>query len=130
MGRVHQVNLGYLVDTHILLWSLHGDRRLKQRHVAILNSPAVTFVSMATAWEIVIKANLGKLDTVGDIEEAIESTGHQVLPVTFDHLRRLRELPNHHRDPFDRLLIAQAMTENMTILTTDGDFAQYDVELA
>ncbi|MEZ5811757.1 MAG: type II toxin-antitoxin system VapC family toxin [Rhizobiaceae bacterium] len=127
MGRVRQVNSGYLVDTHILLWSLHGDRRLKQRHEAILGSSAETFVSMATAWEIVIKVNLGKLDTVGDIEEALKSVGHQVLPVTFDHLRHLRELPTHHRDPFDRLIIAQAKTENMTILTADDEFAKYDV---
>lgn len=119
-----------VVDTHALLWWLADDAALSEPARASIADPAnVPVVSVASLWEIAIKQSLGKLDAPADLPEIIVAEGFTLLPVGAQHAWRVRELPFHHRDPFDRLLIAQAMTERVPILTADASFAVYEVDV-
>lgn len=129
MGRVRQVT-AYLADTHVLIWALDGSKELAAEHVAILNSDAVVFVSIASLWEIAIKTALGKLEAPPKLNDQIEKAGFSILPIELAHIDALKDLPLHHRDPFDRLLIAQARTAGLTILTADRQFERYAVDIA
>ncbi len=124
MSRPH-----YLIDTHVLLWALADDPRLSTPQRTILQRGEGLIVSSATIWEIAIKRGLGKLKLDGDIVETVRTHNIPFLPVSELHAARTERLVDHHRDPFDRLLIAQAQVENLVILTSDPAFAQYDVEL-
>jgi PIN domain nuclease of toxin-antitoxin system len=121
--------LKLLLDTHALLWALAQPRRLSGRAAACLrDAENSVFVSAASTWEIAIKSALGKLD--GDVEAiagAARSIGFKDLPITIAHTVRLRSLPPHHRDPFDRILAAQAVDEGLSIVTHDPAFDPYDV---
>jgi PIN domain nuclease of toxin-antitoxin system len=124
------VNL--LLDTHVLIWWIENNRRLgKRARAEIQNNDAAIWISSATIWEISIKAAIGRLDVHPSFENAlrleIENSGFQSLPVTFDHAFAVRHLPLHHTDPFDRMLIAQAQCEGLTLLTVDSQFADYGV---
>ncbi|MBN9034564.1 MAG: type II toxin-antitoxin system VapC family toxin [Rhizobiales bacterium] len=121
---------GYLVDTHILLWSLDGDYRLQPHHRKAIESGQPLWVSMATLWEIAIKRSLGKLRAPGDLPEKLHMTGYRLLDITTRHIAALEALPHHHRDPFDRMLIAQARAEDLIIVTLDDQFARYAVQLS
>lgn len=118
-----------MVDTHVLLWSLAGEDHLlppvARRALASLATDAV--VSAATAWEIEIKRALGKLSAPDDLPEALAAGGYRALPVSVDHAVAAGRLPPHHRDPFDRMLVAQAVVEGLTIVTGDPHFSPYDV---
>jgi PIN domain nuclease of toxin-antitoxin system len=120
----------FLADTHIILWSISDDRRLSEQHRAILASDAVVFASAASVWEIAIKRSVGKLDAPDDLPTLLPRMQFQPLAVTLQHAHAVGALPLHHGDPFDRLLIAQARFEGLTILTSDSHFAHYDVALA
>jgi PIN domain nuclease of toxin-antitoxin system len=120
----------FLADTHIILWSISDDRRLGEHHRAILASEAVVFVSAASVWEIAIKRSIGKLQSPDDLATLLPRMRFQPLVVTHQHAHAVGNLPPHHGDPFDRLLIAQARVEKLTILTSDSHFARYDVALA
>jgi len=120
----------FLADTHIILWSIADDRRLSEQHRAVLASEAVVFASAASVWEIAIKRSIGKLDAPDDLPTLLPRMKFQPLTVTLQHANAVAGLPRHHGDPFDRLLIAQARLENLTILTSDPHFARYDVALA
>ena len=122
--------LGYLLDTHVLLWSLNGDPRLSRRHFDIIEAGKNLTVSVVSIWEIAIKRSLGKLRTEGELLGNIRSRPIRILPVNEAHAVGTEALPLHHRDPFDRLLISQARHEGLAIVTSDGRFADYDVELA
>ncbi len=119
-----------LLDTHVFLWWWSGDRKL---NLAVRNSisqaPEV-FVSAASVWEIVIKLALGKLRFEDSIRQAIEACQFGELPVAARHAEALQELPRHHSDPFDRMLIAQAKVEALTIVTHDRAFEAYQVPIA
>ncbi|RAZ90593.1 type II toxin-antitoxin system VapC family toxin [Mesorhizobium hawassense] len=119
----------FLADTHIILWSISDDRRLSEQHRAILNSEAVVFASAASVWEIAIKRSIGKLQAPDDLPTLLPRMQFQPLAVTLQHAHAVGDLPPHHGDPFDRLLIAQARLESLTILTSDSHFARYDVAL-
>lgn len=121
---------GYLLDTHTLLWSLDNDRRLSARHRQIIQSEPNVYVSVATLWEIAIKRSLNKLEVSPDINTVIHEAGYHQLGIERAHIDALLPMPLHHRDPFDRMLIAQARVENLSILTSDRHFASYDVALA
>lgn len=122
------MNAGYLLDTHIFLWSMLADTRIAAPVRAILENPQIpVFVSMVTPWEISLKRSIGKLHVTTDIEGAIAAAGFQVLPLSFAHIQQLDRLPLHHRDPFDRMLIAQAKSESLTLVTADKLVLQYDV---
>ena len=119
----------FLADTHIILWSISDDRRLSEQHRAILDSDAVVFASAASVWEIAIKRSIGKLQAPNDLPTLLPRMRFQPLAVTLQHAHAVGDLPPHHGDPFDRLLIAQAQIENLTILTSDSHFTRYDVAL-
>ena len=124
----------YLLDTVVWLWSLDSVDRINQRGREILNSgDEEIYFSAATAWEISIKAALGKLRVPSPPKKCVpafvEKQGLHPLPVTQLHAVGVYDLPPHHHDPFDRLIIAQALAENMTILTADRDFEVYAVEI-
>jgi len=86
-------------------------------------------VSAATAWEIAVKRASGKLDAPGDIADWVRQDGFAELAIEIEHAALSAELPNHHRDPFDRLLVAQARSEELTLVTSDPEIMQYDVEI-
>lgn len=121
-----------LLDTHALLWAAAKDKRVTRRAHSVLNDSRNSFfLSAASAWEIVIKHGTGRLrlpDPPGRfLQRCVQLFSLQTISVTFDHAVRVEILPNHHRDPFDRILIAQAQAENLTILTNDPAFASYPV---
>ena len=116
-----------LLDTHVLLWWM-ADRRLSRRVHAAIASPAnQVFVSAATAWEMSIKQALGRLDAPADLPAQLESNGFMALPITVAHGLAAGALPRHHDDPFDRMLIAQALVEDLTVASRDERFATYGV---
>jgi PIN domain nuclease of toxin-antitoxin system len=118
-----------LVDTHALLWWLTDDPALSKTAREALADPATDVrVSTASVWEIAIKRALGKLTAPDDLPDHIEAAGFAWLPISAEHAWRVRELPPHHRDPFDRLLVAQCLTEGMPIVSGDARFGAYGVE--
>jgi len=123
--------MGILLDTHVLLWWLADDKRLGKEARRLIADPSDTiFVSAATAWEIVIKQALGKLKFEGDLLDAqVDAQGFERLPVHFKHAAAVGDLPPIHRDPFDRMLIAQARMENLRLLTADPDILGYPVNV-
>ncbi|MDB5523096.1 MAG: type toxin-antitoxin system VapC family toxin [Rhizobium sp.] len=121
---------GYLADTHFILWSWHEPKDLPARYAAILASDAPVYASIVSIWEISIKVGIGKLRTVDNVTEKLSQTGFIILPIEPHHAESVRHLPHHHRDPFDRMLIAQAMSENLQIMTADRNFPLYDITVA
>jgi PIN domain nuclease of toxin-antitoxin system len=118
-----------LVDTHILLWWLGDDARLDASRRELISSPDnEAFVSAVTVAEISIKASLHKLAVPDGIAGVAASEGFAPLPFTSAHAEALRLLPWHHKDPFDRMLIAQSMVERMPLLTADPRVREYDIE--
>ncbi len=122
----------YLLDTHVLLWMLQGDSRLSRAATeTICDERNALFFSVASQWEMCIKISLGKLELARDwpriIETQMERNAIDWLPLRKEHPIRLLDLPYIHRDPFDRLLICQALHEGLTLITGDGAIAAYDV---
>lgn len=118
-----------LLDTHILLWALADDPRLGLRHREMLNGAAELYLSAASVWEISIKRSLGKLKAPDELIETARQAGCRPLTITWAHADAAGALPAHHADPFDRLLIAQAQIEAMTLVTADRAFASYGVRV-
>ncbi|MDQ3138621.1 MAG: type II toxin-antitoxin system VapC family toxin [Gemmatimonadota bacterium] len=118
--------MSLLLDTHVLIWWDEGRRLAAQARRAIEDADAV-YVSAASAWEIAIKTALGRLRPSRTVEDAVRESGFLELPVTFRHAARVAVLPAHHRDPFDRLLVAQAEVEALTVVTRDPVFGRYPV---
>jgi PIN domain nuclease of toxin-antitoxin system len=116
------------LDTHAFLWWLDDPQLLsKAAREAIGDGKSTVYVSAAVAWEIAIKRALGKLDAPDDLEAAMAANRFLPLPVTIPHALAVEALANHHRDPFDRLLIAQANYEGLTFVSRDRHAAQYGV---
>ncbi|MFC3631532.1 type II toxin-antitoxin system VapC family toxin [Paracoccus angustae] len=118
-----------LLDTHIVLWAMADDARLSRALRDAIAGAEALFISAATVWEVAIKASLGKLDVPADLFDRALSAGAQPLPISWTHARAVAELPPHHADPFDRLLIAQARTEGLALVSVDRQFGAYDVAL-
>lgn len=118
-----------LLDTQALIWWDTNDPRLGGKARAAIQDATEVYVSSASAWEIVIKTALGKLRTKRRPSNAVAEGGFRELPVSFDHAEAMRELPAHHSDPFDRLIIAAALVEGCSIVTTDEKFRLYDVNV-
>jgi PIN domain nuclease of toxin-antitoxin system len=119
-----------LVDTDVLLWWRCGSPRLPARAGDQIGDPNNDIVvSIISFWEIAIKRALGKLRFLEDFEEVMAEEGFDLLSVGYSHLRHLGDLPPLHRDPFDRLLIAQALAERIPIVTHDRAFAPYGVQI-
>ena len=119
-----------LLDTHAFLWWLQDNRNLgRESRAAIADPENRVFVSAATAWEIAVKRAAGRLVAHGDIGEWIASNGFGALPIDVEHAVASAELPTHHADPFDRLLIAQAVLEGFVLVARDDEIDKYDVEI-
>jgi PIN domain nuclease of toxin-antitoxin system len=122
-----------LLDTHALLWWLDGDRRLSPKaRRAIANESNAILVSAASAWEITTKARLGKLpgaaDVAADVAACVAAQGFLSLDITLLHAQRAGSLSGPHRDPFDRMLIAQSQIEDVALVTDDEAFDAFDVQ--
>jgi PIN domain nuclease of toxin-antitoxin system len=118
-----------LLDTHVVLWWLDDDPRLSSDVANVLLSEPDVFVSSASIWEIAIKQALGKLEGPEDLPERVLTAQFSVLDITARHAIAAARLPPHHRDPFDRVIVAQAAVEGLTIATRDRDVERYDVPL-
>jgi PIN domain nuclease of toxin-antitoxin system len=122
-----------LIDTHALIWFLNGDNNLSEKaKKAIEDKDANNFVSIASLWEIAIKISLGKLELktpFAEISKQIEINGFQILPVTFEDTLILSTLPFYHRDPFDRIIISQSITNKFSIISKDSYFDAYNIAL-
>jgi PIN domain nuclease of toxin-antitoxin system len=118
-----------LLDTHALLWWLADDDLTAQARDAIADPANLVVVSAASAWEISIKKALGKLAAPDDLEHQLQAGGLVPLPISIAHGVAAGELPRHHEDPFDRMLVAQAFAEGLTIMTRDKRFDDYGVAL-
>ena len=118
--------MNLLLDTHVFLWWVDNNPQLNaQARAAIADPNNLVFVSAATAWEISIKASLGKLSAPDDYEAELEVHGLRALPILNAHALAVKHLPLHHQDPFDRLLIAQASLERLTLVTHDTRMKLY-----
>ncbi|MFF2540111.1 type II toxin-antitoxin system VapC family toxin [Streptomyces cyaneofuscatus] len=116
-----------LLDTHVILWWLGDSDELSDQVKDLLDTEPSVHLSAVSAWEIAIKQSLGKLDGPDDLAERVRDSQFTALPITAGHGVRAGRLPALHRDPFDRILIAQAQIEGMTIVTRDQRIPQYDV---
>jgi PIN domain nuclease of toxin-antitoxin system len=115
-----------LLDTHIFLWVVTDDHRLTRTARELILDADVVFVSSTSIWEASIKTCLGKLDAdVNLLVSEIAASGFAELPVRATHAAMVRDLPDIHRDPFDRLLVAQAMLEPLRLVTADGQLSKY-----
>jgi PIN domain nuclease of toxin-antitoxin system len=121
-----------LLDTHVLIWWFGNESKLSRRALSIITNPSNTIlVSAAIAWELAIKVNLGKFDAFSlttELPRYTEEEGFEELPISMEQAVRAGLLPLHHRDPFDRLLVAQAQALNVPILSADTVLDQYDVK--
>ena len=120
-----------LLDTHVWIWWYTGDERLGRAARSLIKNASDVHISAASAWEMAIKRRLGKLafDDTLDLGAEIERDGLTELPITVAHAEATLALPAAHRDPFDRMLIAQAQTEGLAIVTADDALAGYDVPI-
>ena len=122
--------MNLLLDTHVVLWWLGDSSDLPApARQAIADTTNVCFVSAATLWEIEIKRALGKLSIPESYSDALARQGFRELPISWAHTCALRSLPPIHRDPFDRILIAQAMTDDLVIVTTGEMIPRYEVRV-
>ena len=115
-----------LLDTHIFLWSINDDPKLSKKGRSIIMDAEETYVSSASIWEAVIKIKFGKLNIpIEKLAKSIKESGFLELPITTDHTVAIASLPDYHRDPFDRILIAQALCEPLRLVTADKLLTQY-----
>jgi PIN domain nuclease of toxin-antitoxin system len=121
----------YLLDTHVVLWIAENSPLLSDKvKEVVLSTTAEKYVSIASAWEVAIKLGTKKLQLTGGLQEFYRMTddnGFIMLPVEREYLQQIPNLPDHHRDPFDRLLLATAIVEEMTIITIDENMHKYTV---
>ncbi len=120
--------MNILLDTHVLIWALENNPTLSDAaREAIVTATHMVFVSSVSIWEMSIKKSLGKLETPDNLQEEIQLHRFTPLPITCDHAELAGKLPDIHKDPFDRMLIAQATIEKFKLVTRDELIAQYDV---
>ena len=120
--------MSLLLDTHVVLWWLTDDPTLAAGIKERLDHEPDVYVSSATIWEVAIKQSIGKLDRPADLPERLRDSGFRHLNITAEHGIVAGRLPLIHRDPFDRMLIAQAKVEQLTLVTRDAEIPKYDVE--
>ena len=125
--------MNLLLDTHTLIWLLEGDENLSKSAIAAIQNPANTcFVSSASLWEIAIKISISKLEMkipFHELSHLIWENGIEILPTEFEHFLKVSSLPFYHKDPFDRIIIAQSLVEQMSIVGKDEYFAAYGLHL-
>ena len=118
-----------LLDTHVFLWWRLDSRRLNRAARETIATAEIVWVSAASAWEIVIKRTLGRLELDEPFASMVDDSDFSALDVTFAHAQRAGILPPHHADPFDRMLVAQALVEGATLITHDRQLQPYDVPI-
>ena len=118
-----------LIDTHVLLWWLAESPKLTKTARAQIAEAEIVYVSAASVWEMAIKVSTGKLRAPDDLEKQLQRHGFVELPVSVNHALRVATLARHHADPFDRMLVAQASFESLTLVTADPQFAVYGVPI-
>lgn len=119
-----------LLDTHALLWWRADTARFSSATYEMISAGEIpVLVSHVSLWEIAIKSGLGKLSMPDNLLQRCQDDGFELLPITLEHIEMVKSLPSLHRDPFDRMLIAQAKTEDMFLLTRDADIRRYDVKV-
>jgi PIN domain nuclease of toxin-antitoxin system len=126
--------LNFLLDTHILIWLLDGNPKIGEARLELIREPTNTpVVSIASLWEMSVKMSIGKLTPIYDfkdlVQNVLEKKGLQILSILPTHLDVCKSLPLHHRDPFDRLMISQAIAEDLPIMSEDELFKNYSVRL-
>jgi PIN domain nuclease of toxin-antitoxin system len=121
--------MSLLLDTHVALWAITGDATLSEDLLDRLRHDPDIFLSPVSLWEITIKQATGKLAGPVDLAEQVRDMGFRELPVTHAHAIAAGRLPPHHRDPFDRMLVAQAVTEGLTLASRDESIPLYDVDV-
>jgi len=120
---------GYLLDSHVLLWLDGEPERLARTPLSVLVSRTTVHVSVATAWELAIKFALNKLELRIPVSKMTAAYGFSELLISFQHVEFAAALPFHHKDPFDRLLVAQALAENLVLVTNNKKLAEYGVPI-
>lgn len=121
---------GCLLDTHALLWWLSDPKKLSEEaRAAITDGENPVYVSSAAAWEMAIKKRLGRLEYPTNLAEVLAKDHIAVLPITLPHALAVSDLPVHHQDPFDRMMVAQATIEGLVLVTRDEDIRKYDVRV-
>ena len=120
--------MNLLLDTHVLLWWVHGERIQREAAAAIADIDNVKFVSAASIWEISIKTARGKL-SVDEAFDSVVEDDFEPLPITYADARLAGSLPDHHRDPFDRMLIAQALNHDLLLVTRDSQMGLYGANI-
>jgi PIN domain nuclease of toxin-antitoxin system len=118
-----------LLDTHVFLWWRADDRRVRPPAREVIAAADMVFVSAASAWEAAIKVALGRLKIPDTVEAGVLASGFERLPITFAHAEAAGRLPLHHADSFDRMLIAQARIEGLTLMTHDRQFEPYGLQV-
>jgi PIN domain nuclease of toxin-antitoxin system len=121
--------MSLLLDTHVVLWAITGDPTLGADFLDRLRHDPDIVLSPVSLWEITIKQAAGKLAGPADLAERVRDMGFRELPVTHAHAIAAGRLPPHHRDPFDRMLVAQATTQGMTLVSRGASIALYDVDV-
>ena len=123
----------YLIDKHALIWFINGESLISvSAQKAIEANDSINFVSIASLWEIAIKLSLGKLELkipLSEVKTILEDNGFELLPITFEDTTIVSSLPFIHRDPFDRIIIAQGISNDCTVISKDTNFASYNVKV-
>lgn len=121
--------MNYLLDTHTFLWFLEGNSNLSEKARAIIENPENNnFISIASIWEVAVKMSIGKLRLdikIEDLKTEILRNNFEILPLDFEHIIELSRLEEIHKDPFDRIIISQAVSEKLVILSKDANFSIY-----
>jgi PIN domain nuclease of toxin-antitoxin system len=118
-----------LLDTHVFIWWRANDPRLRKKAVDAIARGSVVFVSAASVWEAAIKQSLGRLELPESVDAGALASGFTRLPIGFSHAAAIATLPRHHNDPFDRMLVAQAIAERLTLVTHDRRFEPYGLDI-
>ncbi len=116
-----------LLDTHVFLWWRADPRRIDRQVERAISRSSLVYVSAASVWEAAIKTQLGKLRFPGSFSDAVEQSEFSRLEITFAHAEAVRDLPAHHTDPFDRMLVAQATVEGLTLVSADRQLEPYRI---
>lgn len=122
--------LRLLLDTHVLLWAIADPGRLSSRARSVIASEEnEVFISVVSPWEIAIKKSRNRIETPDDLGQGLESSQFKLLPVLLRHTKAIESMPHHHHDPFDRMLVAQAIVDGLILVTADRKLTRYDAAL-
>ena len=124
------INMKILLDTHVLVWALSSPEKIKPKVQDLLvDTDNIVFVSIASLWELQIKKSLNKISLSDDFISQLQENGFELLDINYKHIAKLDELPLIHRDPFDRMLVAQTIHENLSLVTNDLEIMKYNVKI-